>query len=198
VIWSRLQCNAFLVLQGNVIDSRLFLLVHVLANLLVHYSRNEETPFRIDMLGMLRDSDRIVKVNDKWMKAPEAKTEDSEASGEFDTRGVELILRGVEEQWNLELDSIRQDLPRGCIGITGSSNQLLKKDVCEIFDWRPVLPDMCNQKDLRPLRHIQLLRSGVILDNLVDVITPRHATAPGGADATVSRRLARDNRARVT
>jgi hypothetical protein len=120
------------------------------------------------MLGMLHANDRIVEAEDIWMKALEARTEDSKSSAEFDTRGVELILRGAEEQWNLALSSIRLDLSQDRIDSTSSSTSSLKNYVRDLFDWRPVTPDPTSKKELRPVRHIQLLRSGVILDNVVE------------------------------
>lgn len=120
------------------------------------------------MLGIFHISDRIVEAEDLWMKALEARTDDSKARAEFDTKGVEIILRGAEEHWNLELSSMRSDLAAGRLSPLSASESPMKSYVCELFEWRPVPPDPLSKKELRPIRHIQLLRFGVVLDNIVE------------------------------
>lgn len=98
----------------------------------------------------------------------QARTHEPKGSSEFDTKGVEFILRGAEEQWNLELSCIRYELSVNTIGPTSSPDTRAKKIVCDLFEWRPVPPNPASEKELPPSQHVQLLKSGVLLDNLVE------------------------------
>jgi len=131
-----------------------------------HYADGETTPFCSDMTTFLHSSDRIVEAEDIWMKLLEKRTDPTTAATEFKSKGAQLILRGAEEWWRLTLDGLFGDLRKGRIGPSATPCNRKKQYIRDLYDWNPKLPLLYSEKELPVFRHIQLLRGGVILDNV--------------------------------